>query len=53
MKFNPNVTAKDAAEYGVKSLEWISAPGGLICIDRWGGIGHGHTTEVMTIHYIE
>jgi beta-aspartyl-peptidase (threonine type) len=53
MKFNPNVVAKDAAEYGVKSLEWISAPGGLICIDRWGGIGYGHTTEVMTIHYIE
>jgi beta-aspartyl-peptidase (threonine type) len=53
MKFTPDVVAKEAAEYGVESLDSINAPGGLICMDRWGGIGYGHNTEVMTIHYIE
>jgi beta-aspartyl-peptidase (threonine type) len=53
MKFIETTIAKEATAYGVELLNSIKAPGGLICIDRWGNIGYGFNTEVMTIHYIE
>lgn len=53
LKFKEPTTAKEAADYGLELLNSINAPGGIICIDRWGNIGYRFNTEVMTIHYIE
>lgn len=53
LKHNPSTNAMEAANYGIEELNSISADGGLICIDKKGGIGYAFNTEVMTMHYIE
>ncbi len=53
LKHNPSTKAMAAADYGIEELNSICADGGLICIDKNGGIGYAYNTEVMTMHYIE
>jgi beta-aspartyl-peptidase (threonine type) len=48
IKYSDNACAQSSAEYGVKLLDSLSAPGGLICIDRKGNTGFAFNTEIMT-----
>ncbi|MFC1891963.1 isoaspartyl peptidase/L-asparaginase family protein [Thermodesulfobacteriota bacterium] len=48
IKYIDNASAQSSVEYGVKMLDSVKAPGGLICIDRKGNIGFAFNTEVMT-----
>lgn len=54
LQYNPEKNAMDAARHGIGLLDEINGRGGLICIDRNGGIGHAFNThQAMTFHWIE